>query len=267
MYYSSWSYVGHGIDHAWFFCRPAKAFWLLAASSVLIAAAGYIINDYFDLNIDQVNKPASIVVQKIIKRRWAIFWHLGLSVAGMLITLYVSHHIGNWLIALINLVCVLLLWFYSTTFKRQFLIGNLVIALLTAWVVLVLYVSELDVVTLTRNAIYQVTMTRVFKLAMLYGGFAFVISLIREVVKDMEDIAGDEKYRVQDHADRMGHTRLQSIYGGLADRADRSGAYPAGVRHHAGPFCSGPVRHPRGSPAVGHDPPQFVHRHHTRAVS
>jgi 4-hydroxybenzoate polyprenyltransferase len=186
------AYEGHGIDHAWFL--SARVFWLLAASSVLIAAAGYIINDYFDLNIDQVNKPASIVVQKIIKRRWAIFWHLGLSIAGMLITLYVSHHIGNWLIALINLLCILLLWFYSTTFKRKFLIGNLVIALLTAWVVLVLYVSELDVITLTRNTIYQATITRIFKLAMLYGGFAFVISLIREVVKDMEDIAGDEKY-------------------------------------------------------------------------
>jgi 4-hydroxybenzoate polyprenyltransferase len=186
------SYNDYGMEHAWFL--PVRAFWLLSASSVLIAAAGYIINDYFDLNIDQVNKPGSIIVQKIIKRRWAIFWHLGLSLAGVLITLYVTRRTGNWLVALINLLCVLLLWFYSTTFKRKFLIGNMVIALLTAWVVLVLYMSELDVITLTRNSVYQQVMKRVFKLAMLYGGFAFVISIIREVVKDMEDIAGDEKY-------------------------------------------------------------------------
>ncbi len=186
------SYAGHGIDHAWYL--SVRAFWLLSAASILIAAAGYIINDYFDLNIDQVNKPESIVIQKIIKRRWAIFWHLGLSITGMLITIYVSRLTGNWLIALLNLLCIFLLWFYSTTFKRKFLIGNLVIALLTAWVVLVLYMSELNLLTLAHNSVYQQAINRVFKLVMLYGGFAFVISLVREVVKDMEDIQGDEKY-------------------------------------------------------------------------
>jgi 4-hydroxybenzoate polyprenyltransferase len=181
-----------GMDHALYLSW--KAFRLLVASSVLVAAAGYIINDYFDLNIDQVNKPDSIVVQKIIKRRWAIFWHLGLSAAGLVLTLYVCRLTGNWLVAPANLLCVLLLWFYSTTFKRKFLIGNVIIALLTAWVVLVLYTSELDLLALTRDPVYRQAFNKVFKAAMLYGGFAFVISLIREVVKDMEDIAGDEKY-------------------------------------------------------------------------
>src|SRR6266487_3806605 len=64
-------YQAQGIDHAWFLSW--KAFRWLVASSVLVAAAGYIINDYFDLNIDQVNKPDAIIIQKIIKRRWAIF--------------------------------------------------------------------------------------------------------------------------------------------------------------------------------------------------
>ena len=185
-------YAAIGFDHAWYLSW--KAFHWLVASSVLIAAAGYIINDYFDLNIDQVNKPNAIIIQKVIKRRWAIFWHLGLSVAGLLCTLYACRLTGNWLVAPLNLLCVLLLWFYSTTFKKKFLIGNLVIALLTAWVVLVLYVADLDVIALTRYANYRSVLNKVFKLAMLYGGFAFVISLIREVVKDMEDIAGDEKY-------------------------------------------------------------------------
>lgn len=185
-------YAGVGFDHAWFL--SPEAFRLLVASSVLVAAAGYIINDYFDLNIDQVNKPDAIVVQKIIKRRWAIFWHLGLSLAGLLCTIYACRLTGNWLVAPLNLLCVLLLWFYSTTFKKKFLIGNLVIALLTAWVVLVLYISDLNLLSLTRYAVYRQVLNKTFKLAMLYGGFAFVISLIREVVKDMEDIAGDEKY-------------------------------------------------------------------------
>lgn len=186
------TYNSHTIAGAWFLSWPL--FWWLSTSSVLIAAAGYIINDYFDLNIDQVNKPDNIIIQKFIKRRWAIFWHLGLSFAGVVITFIVSWKIGNYVIGPVNLVAVFLLLFYSTTFKKKFLIGNIIIALLTAWVIFVLYISELDLVTFTSEKFYPVAMTRIFKLAVLYGGFAFVISLVREVIKDMEDIKGDTAY-------------------------------------------------------------------------
>ena len=71
-----------------------QAFWLLVLSSVLIAAAGYIINDYFDLNIDQVNKPESIVVQKFIRRRSAIIWHMSFSFIGVLLAFYIGFKIG-----------------------------------------------------------------------------------------------------------------------------------------------------------------------------
>src|SRR5579863_3828501 len=98
-------------------------FILLSLSSVLIAAAGYIINDYFDLNIDRVNKPDKLVVEKLIKRRWTIVWHWVLSGAGVLLGFYVSWKLGNPVVGLANLFCVILLWFYSTTFKRRLLIG------------------------------------------------------------------------------------------------------------------------------------------------
>src|SRR5215207_2313931 len=60
-----------------------KYFWLLCLASVLIAAAGYIINDYFDLNIDRVNKPDRLLVDRIFKRRWTILWHWVFSLAGI----------------------------------------------------------------------------------------------------------------------------------------------------------------------------------------
>lgn len=172
-----------------------KLFILLILASVFIAAGGYIINDYFDLNIDQVNKPHKLVVEKIIKRRWAIVWHLSLSVIGILLSFYIGWKVGNLLIGFANLLCVILLWFYSTTFKRNLLIGNIVISLLSAWVVLVLYFSEwARLFHLNVNPADLHTMTRVFRFAVLYAGFAFIISLVREVVKDIEDMPGDEKY-------------------------------------------------------------------------
>src|SRR5438046_6814502 len=105
---------------------------------------------------------------------------MSLSLAGVLVTAVVSWKIGNWITGPANLAAVFLLLFYSTSFKKKFLIGNLIISLLTAWVVFVLYIGELDFVTFTRVQNYQLAMTKIFKFAVLYGGFAFVISLIRE---------------------------------------------------------------------------------------
>ena len=170
-------------------------FLVLVIASVFIAAAGYIINDYFDLNIDQVNKPHKMVVEKVIKRRWAIVWHLSLSAIGVLLSFYIGWKVNNILIGFANLLCVALLWFYSTTFKRKLLIGNVVISLLSAWVVLVLYFAEWSRFLNNRIKSEELyAMTRIFRFAFLYAGFAFIISLIREVVKDIEDMPGDAKY-------------------------------------------------------------------------
>lgn len=168
-------------------------FSILVGSSVLIAAAGYIINDYFDLNIDQVNKPDAIVVQRYISRRWAIFWHFLFSSIGIVMAFYISWELRNPIIGFANFGCVILLWLYSTTFKKQLLIGNVLISLLTAWVILVIYFAEMSV-TRFDDPEYLTTFKNVFKYTVLYSGFAFIISLIREVVKDMEDREGDARY-------------------------------------------------------------------------
>ncbi|HTB25404.1 MAG TPA: geranylgeranylglycerol-phosphate geranylgeranyltransferase, partial [Puia sp.] len=170
-----------------------RDFILLSFSSVLIAAGGYIINDYFDLNIDRVNKPGKVVVEKIIKRRWAIIWHLALSGLGIFIGFYLSWKLRNIFIGPSNTVCVLLLWFYSTTFKKKLLIGNVLISLLTAWVIGVLYLCEFRLHRFV-NPEFHGALSRVYKFTVVYASFAFIISLVREVVKDMEDMEGDSRY-------------------------------------------------------------------------
>ncbi|MFT3946783.1 MAG: geranylgeranylglycerol-phosphate geranylgeranyltransferase [Agriterribacter sp.] len=173
---------------------------LIVLSSVFIAAGGYIINDYFDLNIDLVNKPGRIVVEKVIPRRWAILLHWFFSIAGIIIGFYVSYITKNWWIGFSNIVCVLLLLVYSTTFKKKILSGNIIISLLTAWVVLIIFffIDHLSVNSLHNWQISSLLETeahrRIMRLAFLYGGFAFVISIIREVIKDMEDMEGDARF-------------------------------------------------------------------------
>lgn len=173
---------------------PVKHFILLTLSSVLIAGAGYIINDYFDLNIDRINKPGRIVVEKVIKRRWAIIWHWVLSFSGVLLGFYVGWKTGVLWLGFANLGCVGALWFYSTTFKKKLLSGNIIISLLTAWVVLVVgFVTHYRMVTHVSFFGVQFA-SKLLRFTFLYAGFAFIICLIREVVKDIEDMAGDAKY-------------------------------------------------------------------------
>lgn len=168
-------------------------FWYIVIASVFIAAAGNIINDYFDLNIDQVNKPDKVVVNAVINRRWVIFWHMLLSMLGLFFTVVALPVSLYWHLVLANIGSVLLLWFYSTNFKKQLLVGNIVISLLTAWVILILFFAKqpLQIKHLLSAGHSEI---RFFRLAMLYASFAFVISLIREVVKDVEDMEGDRKY-------------------------------------------------------------------------
>ena len=174
------------------FLQP-KLFWLLCLASLLIAAAGYIINDYFDLNIDRVNKPERLVVDTVINRRWAILWHWLLSFTGVIISFYVSWKLNNWVIGLANAGCVFVLMLYSTTFKKKILIGNFIISTLTSWVILVLFLAEWDL-NIGAGGGVQSAMGKLFKFAIVYAGFAFIISMVREVVKDIEDMEGDRRY-------------------------------------------------------------------------
>jgi 4-hydroxybenzoate polyprenyltransferase len=148
-------------------------FFLLSTSTVLIAAAGYIINDYYDVKIDFINKPDRVVVGKDITRRFAILFHVMLSVLGIWIGLHLS-----WRIAALNIMSVFLLWLYSNSLKRMPFIGNLTVALLTG-----LSIYIVNVFFKTGNL-----------LVIIYTSFSFFMTLAREIIKDMEDLKGDNTF-------------------------------------------------------------------------
>ncbi len=171
-------------------------FILQILASILIAAAGNIINDYFDLNIDEINKPEKKIIDKLIKRRWAIVMHILFSLTGILIGFYIDFKTPVFWLGLSNLLCVLLLFGYSISLKKKLLVGNILISMLTAWIVLVCFFCYYRSFNCYRCEVseWQAVLHRFIRVSILYTGFAFVISLIREVVKDMEDMEGDARY-------------------------------------------------------------------------
>ncbi|WP_317235178.1 UbiA family prenyltransferase [Niabella ginsengisoli] len=91
-----------------------------------------------------------------------------------------------------NIICVFLLWFYSARFKKDLLIGNIIVSLLTTWTILIIFLSKYSLMDAFGHT--DPGQVRFFRFAILYAGFAFIISLIREAIKDIEDMPGDEKF-------------------------------------------------------------------------
>ncbi len=171
-------------------------FIFLSVSTVLIAAAGYIINDYFDIRIDTINKPDKMILERRIPRRWAIITHSVLNAIALILAGAVAHKAGHYEWLLVQVLCTVLLWFYSTHFKRQFMTGNVVVALLTGLTIVVMMVYEPVMHEYFWKppfitARYSVIPNPVWVLG-VYAYFAFMLTWMREIVKDMEDFKGDE---------------------------------------------------------------------------
>ena len=107
---------------------------LLVVSTIMIAAAGNIINDYFDVKADRINKPDRVIIGKYVKRRVSIVAHWGINFVAFCIAIYLSWTLETFWYLFIHLLTINLLWYYSMHLKRRFLIGNLLIAALTALV-------------------------------------------------------------------------------------------------------------------------------------
>lgn len=170
-------------------------FSLLCLSTVFIAAAGYIINDYFDIKIDAINRPEKVILESAIHRRAGIIYHSLLNVLGIALAAIVAHKADQWHWIGIQLFCSLLLFLYSSHFKRMFVIGNVVVAFLTALTIFTLFVYEPVLWQfLEAPAVMQkgsAILPNPLWLLGIYTCFAFVLTWMREVVKDMEDHIGD----------------------------------------------------------------------------
>jgi 4-hydroxybenzoate polyprenyltransferase len=168
-------------------------FLILVLSTVLITAAGYVINDYFDIRADLINR-GSIIVGNTITRRMAMLYHNIFNILGVIGGTYVSARIGYIWLGIFFILTSGLLYFYSATYKRQFLIGNLIVAFLTAMVPMMVVIYDAAPIY-SHYAASIISFPGVAILFYWVGGFAlfaFLTTLIREIIKDMEDFEGDQ---------------------------------------------------------------------------
>jgi 4-hydroxybenzoate polyprenyltransferase len=170
-------------------------FVILVASTVFITAGGYVINDYFDIKTDLINRGKVIVGTKI-PRKQAMLWHSIFNVLGVAGGFYISWKEGYFWLGILFLLVSGLLYFYSASYKRQFLVGNILVAILTAMVPLLVIFYEWP--ALYRfYAAYAIEMPKLSFLFYWVGGFAlfaFLTTLTREIIKDIEDFEGDQAY-------------------------------------------------------------------------
>lgn len=152
------------LDHNLFF---------LVISTVIIASAGYFINDYYDIKIDMINKPNKVIVGNKLNRRRVLIWHSIYNFIGIGLGLYLSIWIG-----VVNFFAAFLLWLYSNRLKRMPFIGNLTVSLLTGLSILIVALY------------YRANEYLIF----IYAFFAFGITLVREIIKDIEDMKGDASF-------------------------------------------------------------------------
>ena len=172
-------------------------FMLLVLATMFIAAAGYIINDYFDTRTDRINKPQKVIVGVTITRRQAMALHTVFNIAGIGIGVYLSIHIGLLAMSFVFFLTAGLLWFYSVNYKRQLLIGNLTVSFLTAMVPLIVVLFEIPMLNKEYGAImlqYNRTFNYILIWVAGFSVFAFITTFIREIIKDAEDFEGDAAF-------------------------------------------------------------------------
>lgn len=174
-----------------------RLFLIVVLINVFLGAAGYVINDYFDRKIDAINRPNQVIIGKKIHRRTAIILHSALNGIALLLAGYLSYKMRKPSVFIVYAMLSGIFWLYSTTYKKQLLIGNFIVAFLTALVPL--QVAYFDIIPL--NTYYSDMLIYAgadFK-SLLYwiAGFAvyaFVLNFIREIIKDIEDFEGDKNY-------------------------------------------------------------------------
>ncbi|WP_395052947.1 geranylgeranylglycerol-phosphate geranylgeranyltransferase [Flavobacterium sp.] len=161
---------------------------LLVFSTLFIAAGGYVINDIFDIETDQINKPNKVIIGKFISEDLAYKIYAGLTITGVALGFLLANSISHPNFAIIFVLIATLLYFYASQLKQIAILGNVTIATLLGFSVIIIGIFDIFPNTFEVN---KPQMTIAFSILLDYAKFAFILNLVREIIKDIEDIKGD----------------------------------------------------------------------------
>jgi 4-hydroxybenzoate polyprenyltransferase len=195
------------------------AFGLLVLSTILIAAGGNVINDYFDIKADRVNKPEKLIVGRLINKRKAILFHWILNGFAFLLGIGLSIYFKSASIVFIQLISINLLWFYSLHFKRKVFVGNFVVAVLTGMIpmLVIIYFEVLNNFGSPFTPFNEQTWSNILNYNYIYvlAIMAFIQNFAREIVKDMEDVDGDRLLHAKTIPMALGFARTKVLVSGI----------------------------------------------------
>jgi 4-hydroxybenzoate polyprenyltransferase len=186
---------------------------LLVLSTILIAAGGYVINNIFDQNTDTINKPSNVIVGKTISETNAYNLYIGLTVTGVAIGFYLSNVIVKPGFASIFILIAATLYLYATSLKQMMIIGNVIVALLLSFSVIIIGIFDLFPTIHEGN---QQQLGVVFSILLDYALFTFFLNFMREIVKDLEDVDGDYNQGMNTLPIAIGKSRTAKIVFGLS---------------------------------------------------
>lgn len=187
-------------------------FVLLVLATIFIAAAGNIINDIYDVDIDLINKPKKVIVGKSISEKTAYNLFIIFNIIGVGLGFYLANIIGEEAFSGFFIVTSALLYLYATFLKSMLLIGNIIISLLVAFSLIIVGLFDLFPAINFINQEYQ---SFIFGIILTYAFFAFYINLMREIVKDIEDIDGDINGELNTLPIEIGRKRATYIVFGM----------------------------------------------------
>ncbi len=169
---------------------------LIALATILIAAGGYVVNDYFDVKIDRVNRPDQLIVTQSISKPTAMRLSICLSAMGSICGVIAAWLLRSMTIGIIFIIVPGLLWFYSSSYKRLFMVGNIIISLLAGLTPMIIAMANVAQLQLRYSTILPYTTLTHDIYAWLSGFalFAFLLTWIREIIKDLQDQMGDREF-------------------------------------------------------------------------
>lgn len=185
-------------------------FLLFVFTTVLITAAGYIINDIYDVETDRINKQSKLIIGIDFQVKTALIWYFLLNTIALFSGIYLAIIIGKPFYSLVFMYCIFVLWRYSKSMKKAFLIGNIHISILTALVLI--NTALFDIIPAIHHS-HNVSTDAItcIKIVLAYSLFSFLLTLARELIKDIEDEQGDKIIKANTMAIVLGTKNTKKI--------------------------------------------------------